>query len=357
MMQEKLNAIFNRFNHENDFDSYQELASGHINDTFLIITKQRPCYVLQRINKNVFPDVPGLIQNKIQISAHLRSKLNNLHEEELRKKVLTFVKAKNGKSYFQDKEQHYWNLMVFIEGSQTFEVVEKVEIAYEAGKLFGTFLHLTSDFNTSKLIEVIPNFHSMSFRYQQFEAAFTKASKKRKDIAKKYISLIQQSKEEMHVLESLQKSGKIRTRVTHNDTKISNVLFDENNKGLCVIDTDTVMPGIVHFDFGDAIRTICNTTAEDETNIDLVNFNKDYYEAYKKGFLEKIGDSLTEVEKVYLPLGVKTMIFIMALRFLTDYLNNDSYYKTSYKEHNLDRAKNQLKLLEIFSNQVNTNVI
>lgn len=357
MMQEKLNAIFNRFKHENDFDSHQELGSGHINDTFLIITKQQPCYVLQQINKNVFPDVPGLVQNKTQISQHLRSKLGNLHEEELNKRVLTFVQAKDGKNYYQDEDHNYWNLMIFIEDSQTFDTVEKVQIASEAGKLMGTFLHLTSDFDTSALTEVIPNFHSMSFRYQQFEAAFTKASKKRKDIAKKYISLIQQSKEEMHVLESLQKSGKIRTRVTHNDTKISNALFDKNDKGLCVIDTDTVMPGIIHFDFGDAIRTICNTATEDETNIDLINFNKDYYEAYKNGFLEKIGDSLTEAEKAYLPLGAKTMIFIMALRFLTDYLNNDSYYKTSYKEHNLDRAKNQFKLLEMFSNQVNTNII
>ena len=249
--------------------------------------------------------------------------------------------------------------MIFIEGSQTFNTVEKVQIAYEAGKLMGTFLHLTSDFDTSALTEIIPNFHSMSFRYQQFEIALKKASEERQDVAKKYIALVQQRKEEMHVLESLQKSGEIPIRVTHNDTKISNALFDKNDKGLCVIDTDTVMSGIVHFDFGDAIRTICNTVAEDEKNIALVNFNKEYYEAYKKGFLEKIGDSLTEVEKAYLPLGAKTMIFIMALRFLTDYLNNDSYYKTSYKEHNLDRAKNQFKLMEMFTAtiKINTNFI
>ena len=357
MMQEKLEAIFNQFNHENDFDSYKELASGHINDTFLIIAKQKPFYVLQRINQNVFNDIPGLVQNKTQISQHLRSKLSHLNKEELSKRVLTFVKAKDEKTYFQDKDYNYWNLMVFIEGSQTFEIVEKDQIAYEAGKLIGNFLHLTSDFDTSKLIEVIPNFHSMSFRYQQFEAALTKASKERKDIVKKYISLVQQSKEEMQLLENLQKSGKIRIRVTHNDTKISNTLFAKDNKGLCVIDTDTVMPGIVHFDFGDAIRTICNTAAEDEKNLDLVNFNKAYYEAYKKGFLEEIGDSLTESEIAYLPLGAKTIMFIMALRFLTDYLNNNIYFKTRYNEHNLDRAKNQFKLMEMFTEKINTSFI
>jgi len=140
-------------------------------------------------------------------------------------------------------------------------------------------------------------------------------------------------------------------RVTHNDTKISNALFDLNKKGLCVIDTDTVMPGIVHYDFGDAIRTICNTAAEDEKNLELVNFNLQYYKAYVKGFLEKTNASLSFLEIKYLPLGAKTMVFIMALRFLTDFLNEDIYYKTEYPDHNLDRSKNQFKLIESLSGQ------
>jgi Ser/Thr protein kinase RdoA (MazF antagonist) len=172
---------------------------------------------------------------------------------------------------------------------------------------------------------------------------------------KEYVESIDSLKGEMHILENLKKSGEIPTRVTHNDTKISNALFTQDNKGLCVIDTDTVMPGIIHYDFGDAIRTICNTAAEDEKNLDLVEFNLDFYNAYKKGFLEKMSSSLNETELKYLPLGAKTMIFIMALRFLTDYLNNDVYYKTKYPEHNLDRAKNQFKLIESFSKKIANN--
>ncbi len=158
----------------------------------------------------------------------------------------------------------------------------------------------------------------------------------------------------MHILQHLKETGKIQLRVTHNDTKISNALFDFNDKGLCVIDTDTVMPGIVHYDFGDAIRTICNTASEDEKDLKLVSFNMTFYEAYLKGFLEKMNGTLSPLELKHLPLGAKTMIFIMALRFLTDYLNDDIYYKTTYAEHNLDRAKNQFKLLKSFSEKFNT---
>lgn len=222
-------------------------------------------------------------------------------------------------------------------------------MAYEGGKLFGEFLNLTDDFDAKKLIEVIPNFHDMSFRYSQFQLALQSSSKERLLQAAECIDFVTELKEEMHILQNLKESGEIKLRVTHNDTKISNALFTKDNKGLCVIDTDTVMPGIVHYDFGDAIRTICNTAAEDEINLDLVEFNLVYYKAYTKGFLEKIKDSLTPLEIKYLPLGAKTMIFIMALRFLTDYLNNDIYYKIKYPEHNLNRAKNQFKLIHSFA--------
>jgi hypothetical protein len=186
----------------------------------------------------------------------------------------------------------------------------------------------------------------MKFRYSQFDDALKNASFQRVEKAKCYIKLVEDLKGEMHILQNLKDAGEIKLRVTHNDTKISNALFDLDGKGLCVIDTDTVMPGIVHYDFGDAIRTICNTAAEDEKNLDLVNFNLAYYKAYVKGFLEKMNGSLSIIEIKHLPLGAKTTIFIMGLRFLTDFLNGDIYYKTEYPEHNLDRAKNQFKLIE-----------
>jgi Ser/Thr protein kinase RdoA (MazF antagonist) len=353
MLTKKLKYVFEQFQHNGEFDSFAELASGHINDTYLIKTKEKPFFVLQRINHGVFKDVPGLIENKVAVSHHIQEKLKDLSKKKQKRRVLAFAKNNTGESYYKDEEKNYWNLMYFIDDSVTFEIVKSEEIAYEGGRLLGQFLTLTSDFDASKLVEVIPKFHDMPFRYMQFEDALKIASEERLNKAKEQIKLVEDFKAEMHIIQLLKESGAIKTRVTHNDTKISNILFNTKNKGLCVIDTDTVMPGIVHYDFGDAIRTICNTTAEDETNLDLVEFNIAYYKAYTKGFLKKMKPFLSPLELEYLPLGAKTMIFIMALRFLTDYLNGDVYYKIKYPEHNFDRAKNQFKLIESFSERIN----
>lgn len=347
-----LKEIFNQFQPNIEIIGYTELASGHINDTYLIKSLHKPWYILQRINQGVFKDVPGLINNKVQVSRHLRNKLSYLPDIELMRSVLSFVKTKKDQDYFQDADGNYWNVMNYIDQSKTFETVQEEEVAYEGGKLFGEFLNLTHDFDPRQLIEVIPHFHDMSFRFSQFDDALNKASKERVLNAKEQIREVTNLKEEMHILQNLKDQGRLSLRVTHNDTKISNALFDLNNKGLCVIDTDTVMPGIIHYDFGDAIRTICNTAAEDETDLSLVNFNLNYYNAYLRGFLEKTKSSLTDLEIEYLPLGAKTMIFIMALRFLTDYLNGDIYYKTKYPEHNFDRAKNQFKLIQDFDDKM-----
>lgn len=352
MTEEQIVNKFNQFKHASTYVSHKELASGHINDTFLIKTYKEPYFILQRINHVVFKNVPGLITNKVSISKHIQKKLSHLPGSQLKKSVLTFVPAITGDYYHIDEDGNYWNVMVYINDSVTHEVVKNKEVAYEGGKLAGDFLNLTSDFDASVLIDVIPKFHDMSFRFWQFEEALKIASKERLEIAKIYIDRVIALKEEMHIIQNLKESGKIKIRVTHNDTKISNALFDKNNKGLCMIDTDTVMPGVVHYDFGDAIRTICNTAAEDETNLDLVNFNIDYYKAYKKGFLEKVESALTPLEIKTLPLGAKTMIFIMAIRFLTDFLNNDIYYKTKYPNHNLDRTKNQFKLIDSMVEQM-----
>ncbi len=353
MLAKKLKYIFEQFKHKGEFNSYQELASGHINDTYLIKTKEKPYFVLQRINHGVFKNVPGLITNKVSVSLHIRKKMAHLSEKELKGRVLSFLLTTNDDSFYhKDSDGNYWNMMIYIDNSVTFEMVNNEEVAYEGGKLFGDFLNQTSDFDVSKLVEVIPKFHDMSFRYSQFKAALQSTPKERLYKAKLYIDCVTDLKEEMHILQNLKESGEIKLRTTHNDTKISNALFTKNNKGLCVIDTDTVMPGIIHYDFGDAIRTICNTAAEDEINLDLVEFNATYYMAYTKGFLEHMKSSITPLELKHLPLAAKTMIFIMALRFLTDYLNGDVYYKTKYPEHNLDRAKNQFKLLQSLSQQL-----
>lgn len=351
-MPQLLQEVFEAFLPEKEIISFDELASGHINDTYLVKSGDKESYVVQKINSTVFKDVPGLVRNKALVSEHLHKKMEGVSLEERCRKVLTFVPDSVGNYHYKDKYGDYWNVMVYIDKSQTFEIVTEADIAYEGGKLFGDFLNLTEDFNASKLIEVIPRFHDMSFRFSQFESSLKVASEERLFSSKSLINRVEELKKEMHILQELKEKGEIRLCVTHNDTKISNALFDLHGKGLCVIDTDTIMPGIIHYDFGDAIRTICNTAAEDEKDLDKVNFNVSFYEAYKRGFLEKMSTSITELEKQYLPLGAKTMIFIMALRFLTDYLNGDIYYKTNYTEHNLIRARNQFKLIESFENEM-----
>ncbi len=347
-----IKSIFNEFDHRFNYKNHSELNSGHINDTFFVETDGHKNYILQRINHSVFKDVPGLVNNKALTSNHLKSKYPNLSKDELSKKVLSFVKAKNSDFYYFKNGNDFWNVMVFIENSVTHEIVKDKEIAYEGGKLLGEFLNGTLDFDSSQLIDVIPNFHDMSFRYKQYASSIQSASKERLKKAEKYTKIVAALKDEMHILQNLKETRKIPVRVTHNDTKISNALFTEDHKGICMIDTDTVMPGIIHYDFGDAIRTICNSAAEDEKDLSKVEFNLEYYKAYEKGFLEQTAASLSAVELKYLPLAAKTMIFIMALRFLTDYLNNDVYYKTKYPEHNLERAKNQFKLIESFSKKI-----
>lgn len=347
---ENIKSVFNEFKHLGEYVSYSELTSGHINDTFLIKTTKTQSYVLQRINSYVFKKSKELIENKIKVSEHIQKKLQHLSKEELQQQVLQFIYTKKGSPYYLDKEGNYWNTSLFIEGSKTFERVENKEIACEAGKQVGNFINLSQGLDITKIVDIIPNFHEMSFRYSQFYEAEKNASPERLKMAAPFISKVKELKNEMHILENLKNEKKIPLRITHNDTKISNILFDKNNKGLCVIDTDTVMVGIIHYDFGDAIRTTCNNAYEDEKDLSKVTFNIDYFEAFSKGFLQKMYSQLSPLDVEYLPLSAKTITFIMGLRMLTDFLNNDIYYKTKYKNHNLDRAANQFKLVDEITN-------
>lgn len=230
MVEEKLKTVFDQFEHNAVYVSYKELASGHINDTYLIKTKMKPFFVLQRINHGVFKDIPGLIENKVAVSRHIQRKLENKSKKKQERGVLSFVKTKEGTAYYKGKDGNYWNLMCFIDNSITHETVKNIEIAYEGGKLIGKFLTLTADFDVKQLVEVIPKFHDMSFRYGQFEESLERASQERLKSSKPYIRKILALKKEMHVLQYLKESGVIRTRVTQNDTKISNVLFNKKTK-------------------------------------------------------------------------------------------------------------------------------
>jgi len=314
------------------------LTSGHINDTFLIET-EKDSFVLQKLNHLVFPNIPELMNNKLKVTQHLNKKRS------YKLSLLRFFPTKDNQYYHHDEKGNYWSLMNYIPDSRVLDKTENHNQAYEAGKAFGHFIAQLDDFNASELYEIIPDFHKMSFRFSQFDEALKKASEERKKQAKEWIEQVVSSRKKMHQLEELYEHGEIPLRVTHNDTKLSNILFNSQNKAIAVIDWDTLMPGIVHYDFGDSIRSICSTATEDETDLESVQFNKTYYESYKKGFLEELKDVLFPKEIELLPLAAETITFIMGLRFLTDFLNNDVYYKITYPKHNLDRAANQLTLV------------
>lgn len=345
-MDRKLERIFNQFQIATKFVSFQELNSGHINDTFLIKTTQRPNYVLQKLNGTVFKDAAKLIVNKVLISNHLQEKLVHLPVSEIQRKVLCFVASKKGDFFYKDVDGNYWNLSVFIEDSVTYEKTPNAAIAFEAGKATGNFLALTADFKAAELTPILPDFHSVSKRFLQFEEALAKASKERKKQAKELIDFSNSHITEMVALDDAIRLKKLPLRVTHSDTKISNILFSKEHKALCLIDTDTVMEGVIHFDYGDAIRTICNTSDEDCSDIHQIGFHFEYFKKYTEGFLQELKQSISSEELKYLSVSIQIMPFIMGLRFFTDFLHDDVYYKTSYEHHNFDRSKNQYTLVQ-----------
>ena len=345
-MQFNIQHIFNQFDVASEFVDATEIISGHINDTFRIETAQKPHYILQRINHHVFENVPRLLENKVSISKHLTKKLGHISVNELYRRVLTFAHTKTGEDYYRDEDGNYWNLMFYVDDCVNYLAITEPKLAGEAGRIFGEFLSLTGDFDSSTLFEVIPNFHTMSFRLRQFDEALENAEESKRIQAQESIEFVNSLRMEMLKIENLVNQNKIPLRVTHNDTKISNVLFSRSGEALCVIDTDTVMEGVVHFDFGDAIRIICSTADEDEKDLSKVKFNLPLYEAFTKGFMASMRTEISETEVEHLAFSAKMMTFIIGLRFLTDFLNGDVYFKTTYDTHNLVRAKTQFKLAQ-----------
>jgi hypothetical protein len=337
--------IISQFKIDSEFKSFQELNSGHINDTYLVEMQHEPYYVLQKINGKVFPNSLELIKNKVEVSLHLQKKFQHLSQEEIQKKVLCFVPAKKGQYFYKDEDGNFWNVSVFIKDSITYEKTPNEEIAFEAGKITGEFLNLTEDVDLTKIKEILPQFHSIDLRYQQFKKALEATTLEKKNDAVHLIAFVENHIQEMLQIDKAIANNELPLRLTHSDTKISNILFSKSHQALCLIDTDTVMSGVIHFDYGDAIRTICNTIDEDGTNLEELDFNFDYFKSYTTGFLQEL-KNCTDSELHYLPMSIKMMPFIMGLRFLTDFLNGNVYYKVNYQKHNFDRAQNQFTLVD-----------
>jgi Ser/Thr protein kinase RdoA (MazF antagonist) len=321
-------------------------GNGHINDTLKVKTESgQDKYILQRINHHIFTNIDMLTNNIQAVTSHIREKLTEKGEADVDRKVLTFLPADDGKYYYFDGE-NYWRVCLMIPGSKSLESLTP-ELARETGKAFGDFQSMLADIPEGVLGETIPDFHNMEFRLQQFHGALKRNAAGRIDEVRGLIDEVEKREEDFCIQERLYREGKLKKRINHCDTKINNILFDEKtNEILCVIDLDTVMPGFVLSDMGDFIRTGCNAGAEDDENLDNVYVKTDIFKAYAEGYLEKAKLFLSPLEISMLPYGGRLLTYMQTVRFLTDYINGDTYYKIHHPKHNLQRTRAQFKLLQ-----------
>ena len=342
---ENLEQIVAQFNINGEVAEIKPLGNGLINTTYKVKTAadNTPDYVLQHINNAIFPDVEMLMNNIIAVTSHIRKKLEAANTTDINRKVLTFVPAKDGKYFYFDGEK-YWRIMEFIPDSVTKSAVTP-ESSYEVGRTFGNFQATLADIPV-QLGETIKDFHNMEFRLQQLHEAVAEDKAGRVAEVKDLLDELEKRADEMCKAERLHREGKLPKRVCHCDTKVDNMMFDKDGNVLCVIDLDTVMPNFVFSDFGDFLRSAANTSVEDEKDLSKVNFNMDIFKAFSRGYIESAGVFLTPVEVENLPYAAKLFPYMQAVRFLTDYINGDTYYKIAYPEHNLVRTRAQFKLLQ-----------
>jgi Ser/Thr protein kinase RdoA (MazF antagonist) len=316
----------------------EAFGTGLINHTWVMKSSNKK-YILQRINQNVFRDPQVIDDNITSINKHLQKNFPDY--------IFTSpVPSKEGATLIKDKG-NYFRVFEFIEGSHTYTVLQNPQLAYEAAKQFGKFTKVLSGFDATQLKTAIPNFHNLSLRYEQFETSIKNASLERLKRSKESIDALKRQYNIVETFESIKANPAFKIRVTHHDTKISNVLFDEENNGICVIDLDTVMPGYFISDVGDMMRTYLSPADEEETDLRKIAVREDYFDAIVQGYLSEMQDELSDEEKKYFVYAGKFMIYMQALRFLADYLNKDIYYGAKYELHNFNRAANQLALLNI----------
>lgn len=337
--------ILGHFRIEGEFTSVEAYGSGHINHTFLAKTKEQKKYILQGINSTIFRDTDALMENISGVTAFLKQEIIRQGGDPDRE-TLTVIPTKDGKLYYTDPDHNKWRVYPFIEGASAFDAVKSAEDFYQTGLAFGRFQSMLADYPAEKLHETIPDFHNTKKRYEDFEKAVAEDVCHRASSVAEEIAFVRARKEEMPLLSDMQKRGELPLRVTHNDTKLNNIMFDDmTHEAVCVIDLDTVMPGLSMHDFGDAIRFGANTAAEDETDLSKVSLSLELFEAYVKGFLKGCDGRLTKTEIEMLPMGAKMMTLECGMRFLADYLQGDIYFKTARDTHNLDRSRTQFALV------------
>lgn len=336
--------IIEQFQVPETFISCEPYGEGHINDTYLVTCEGRK-YILQRMNHHVFQHPEQLMSNIVKVTEHLKKKIVENGGDPLRE-TLTVIPTKDQKSFFVTPDGNYFRMYYFIEKAKTYQVVEKPVHFYNAAKAFGRFQKLLNDFPADELYETIPNFHHTQKRFEALKKAIAENKAGRKAEVESEIAFALEREKDVSVLVDLIAKKKIPLRVTHNDTKFNNIMIDdETNEGICVIDLDTVMPGSLLYDYGDSLRFGTNPVSEDEKDLSKVYMDVELFEQFSKGFIEEMGDTLTETERQFMPFSAKLMTFECGIRFLTDYLEGDHYFKIHYPEQNLDRTRTQFKLV------------
>ncbi|MDF3056871.1 MAG: aminoglycoside phosphotransferase [Rariglobus sp.] len=330
-------------------------GSGHINDTFAVTVSQAGTpvrYLLQRINHRIFTDVPALMDNIVRVTAHQQARLSVSGTSDASRRALSVIPARDGRPYVRDEQGAWWRAYLFIERALTYDRIESTVQARTAAQAFGEFQRLLADLPGARLHETIPSFHDTPRRYATFEAAAQADIAGRAAACADDLAFARSRAPLARKLTDLLAAGLVPERVTHNDTKLNNVMLDNvTGEGVCVIDLDTIMPGLSLYDFGDMVRSATNAAAEDERDLSLVTARPAIFAALAEGFLTGAGPSLNDVERAHLVAAGEVMTYEVGLRFLTDHLQGDTYFKIKRPNHNLDRARNQFALLRSLESQ------
>jgi len=346
-MQRNIASIFAQFNTGTQFKSFKPFGSGHINDTIKVETvgDANPDFVIQRINHHIFKDVPGLMHNIALVTNFIRNYLKSVPESNPDIEVLTLIKSCDGKNFIKDEGDNFWRCYLYIPDTISFDKVDSSQKATEGGRIFGKFQSVLSELDASLLTVTIPSFHDLEKRLETFRKTIKINRVGRvKDISEE-IKFVDERAEELLSITRKINAGEIPVRITHNDTKFNNILFDKTNHAQCIVDLDTVMPGSVLHDFGDAIRTAANTAVEDEADLSKVSINMNLFKAYADGYMSEAHHFLIQSEIENLALSAKFMAYIIGLRFLTDHIDGDRYFKIHHPDHNLQRCRAQFQLV------------
>lgn len=324
---------------------WYRLKTGHINRTYVILLNNGEKRLLQQINTTVFTKPLELMDNIVRVTDYLREKIAEEGGDPARETLKVYLTSE-GKNCYVDSQDRYWRLYNFVDNAFSYNSIENDELFYRAGAAFGKFQSQLAEFPIDTLFETIPDFHHTYKRFLNLKAAADRNASGRKNEVEEELKFAFKREEDTKIVVDLIEKGEIPVRVTHNDTKLNNIMFDSETKTpICVVDLDTVMPGSALYDFGDAIRFGASTGAEDEKDLSKISMDLNLYEKYVKGYLSTAGKSLTEKEIEFLPFSAKLLTFECGMRFLTDYIDGDVYFSTSYPEHNLDRCRTQFKLV------------